>query len=76
MRQAAQSGDAPALRLAAHSLKSNSADFGAMALNALCKQLEMMGKDNQLDGALPLIDEADAAFEAAKPALLALTENN
>jgi signal transduction histidine kinase/CheY-like chemotaxis protein/HPt (histidine-containing phosphotransfer) domain-containing protein len=72
MRQAAESGDAPGLRLHAHSLKSNSAEFGAMSLSALSKQLEMMGKDNQLDGALPLVDQADAAFEAVKPALLAL----
>ena len=72
MRQAAETGDAPGLRLAAHSLKSNSADFGAMSLNALCKQLEILGKENQLDGALPLIEQADAAFEAVKPALLAL----
>ena len=74
--QAAGSGDAPGLRLAAHSLKSNSADFGAMSLNALCKQLEMMGKDNQLDGALPLIDQAEAALEAVRPALMALGANN
>ena len=72
MRQAAETGDAPGLRLHAHSLKSNSAEFGAMSLNALCKQLEMMGKDNQLDGTLPLIDQADAAYQAIKPALLAL----
>ncbi len=76
MRQAVESGDAPGLRLAAHSLKSNSADFGAMSLNALCKELEIMGKDNQLDGALPLIDQAGAAFEAVKPALLALGTND
>jgi signal transduction histidine kinase/DNA-binding response OmpR family regulator/PAS domain-containing protein len=74
MRQAAESGDAPGLRLHAHSLKSNSAEFGAMDLSALCKQLEMMGKENQLEGALPLIDKADAAYEAIKPALLALKE--
>jgi len=72
MRQAAETRDAPGLRLHAHSLKSNSAEFGAMVLSALCKQLEMMGKDNQLDGALPLIDQADALYEAIKPALVAL----
>jgi signal transduction histidine kinase/CheY-like chemotaxis protein/HPt (histidine-containing phosphotransfer) domain-containing protein/PAS domain-containing protein len=72
MRRAAESGDAPELRLHAHSLKSNSAEFGAMALSALSKQLEIMGKENQLDGALPLVDQADALYEAIKPALEAL----
>ncbi len=75
MRQAAESGDAPGLRLAAHSLKSNSADFGAMTLNAICKELEMMGKDDRLDGALALVAEAEAAFEAVKPALLSIAAN-
>jgi CheY-like chemotaxis protein/HPt (histidine-containing phosphotransfer) domain-containing protein len=72
MRKAAEIGDAPSLRLAAHSLKSNSAEFGAMSLSALCKELEMMGKDGHTEGALPMIDRADALFEAVKPALLAL----
>jgi len=74
MRSAAEAGDAPGLRLSSHSLKSNSADFGAMDLNALCKQLEMMGKEEKLEGALALIDQADAAFAAVKPALLALAD--
>ena len=72
MRTAAETGDAPGLRLAAHSLKSNSAEFGAMSLSALCKELEMMGKDGRTDGALPLIDRADAEFEAVIPALKAI----
>jgi HPt (histidine-containing phosphotransfer) domain-containing protein len=72
MRTAAETGDAPGLRLAAHSLKSNSAEFGAMSLSALCKELEMMGKDGRTDGALPLIDRADAEFKAVIPALKAI----
>ena len=75
MRKAAQSGSAPDLRLHAHSLKSNSAEFGAMALNAICKKLEMMGKEEELAGAMPLVDEADAAYAAVLPALRALAGN-
>jgi response regulator RpfG family c-di-GMP phosphodiesterase len=40
LRQASEKGDATGLRLAAHSLKSNAADFGAMRLSNLCKELE------------------------------------
>ena len=45
---------------------------GIGGIGTLCKQLEMMGKEGKLEGALALIDRADAAFAAAKPALLAL----
>ena len=41
----------PALRIAAHSLKLNSADFGAEMLRDLCKQGELMGREGTLDGA-------------------------
>ena len=40
MQAAAASGDTDALRIAAHSLKSNSRDFGALALGDLCEGLE------------------------------------
>lgn len=37
---ASRSGDLDALRIAAHTLKSNSRDFGAMRLSAMCEELE------------------------------------
>ena len=37
---AARSNDLDALRIAAHTLKSNARDFGAMRLSALCGDLE------------------------------------
>jgi HPt (histidine-containing phosphotransfer) domain-containing protein len=51
MRQAFADKDADTFRRAAHSLKSNSANFGALNLSALAKELEMMGKAGQIEGA-------------------------
>ena len=44
MHQAVEQKDAAGLRLAAHSLKSNSTDFGATVLADLNRELEEMGK--------------------------------
>jgi HPt (histidine-containing phosphotransfer) domain-containing protein len=72
MHQAVEQGDAAGLRLAAHSLKSNSADFGAMALSNLCRELEGMGKAGKLDGAAGLVRQAAAEYEQVKAALEAV----
>jgi HPt (histidine-containing phosphotransfer) domain-containing protein len=50
MKEALVSSDAEAFRRAAHSMKSNSASFGAMQLSTLAKELEMLGKENNLAG--------------------------
>ena len=50
-RQALQHGDAKALRLAAHTLKSTSATFGAMKLSAAARELEDMARQGKLEGA-------------------------
>ena len=75
MGQAVEQGDAGGLRLAAHSLKSNSADFGAKALSALCKELEMMGKAGALDGAVERVAQAKAEYERVKTTLQAMTQD-
>lgn len=61
--------DTKTLTRAAHSLKSNSADFGAFHLNGLCKDLESMGRTGSLDGAAPLVALAQSEFEKVKGAL-------
>ena len=48
-------GEPADLRLAAHSLKSNSADLGAATLRDLCKDAELMGKQGELGGAEALV---------------------
>ena len=48
MRSASAANDAETFRRAAHSLKSNAATFGATDLQALARELEMMGRDKNL----------------------------
>jgi HPt (histidine-containing phosphotransfer) domain-containing protein len=75
VRHAVDDGDAEALRRAAHSLKSNSATFGALALAALGRDLEEQGRTGRLDGAAERVALAEAeyahvrrALQAARPA--------
>jgi HPt (histidine-containing phosphotransfer) domain-containing protein len=72
MRQAAANGDASGLQRAAHTLKTGSASTGALALAAICKQLEDMGRSGSLDGAEARIDTAAAAYDDAAAALRAI----
>lgn len=69
LRQALARGDAAAVRLAAHTLKSNSADFGAMTLATVCQRLEALGKAGTLDGAAELAAQAEAEFQKVRVAL-------
>ena len=64
-----QNGDAVGLGRAAHSLKSNCAEFGATDLHDLCQALEEIGRTNVLDGAGEKIAQADAEYEKVKVAL-------
>jgi CheY-like chemotaxis protein/HPt (histidine-containing phosphotransfer) domain-containing protein len=69
MRQALEQGDAATLRRAAHTLKSNSADFGAKALSDLCRELEMMGKAGTLDGAVEKVTSVEAEWGRVRAVL-------
>jgi histidine phosphotransfer protein HptB len=51
LRSSLAADDAEGFRRAAHSLKSNSANFGANGLAAQAKELEMMARAGSLDGA-------------------------
>ena len=60
LKGALQAKNADTFRRAAHSLKSNSATFGASHLSELAKELEMMGKENKLtdvEGRLTTFEE-------------------
>jgi CheY-like chemotaxis protein len=71
-RQAAAQGQAEELRRAAHSLKSTSATFGAMALSAAARELEHMAREGALDKAGDLIPGAEAEFVRARAELEAI----
>jgi PAS domain S-box-containing protein len=60
------------LRRAAHTLKSTSATFGAIALSALARELEYKARDGALEGADELLTRIQAEYAHAKAALQAL----
>ena len=59
VRQAVETGDAAALKLAAHTLKGSLASFAAADAVEAAKRLELMGKQNDMAAA----PEALAALE-------------
>lgn len=69
MRNQATLEDWSALRITAHSCKSNARDLGATALSALCAELELQCKSGQPDAAVDQIDAIDAAGQTALTAL-------
>ena len=69
MHQALDQGDAEAFRREAHSLKSNSASFGAHKLAALARELEFMGRDGNLAGAQEKLEKLESEYQQAQQAL-------
>lgn len=65
-------GDAEAVRRAAHSLKSNCATFGAPGLSAQCKELEMLAKTGSLADGNERFTRIAAGYEQVHAALEAL----
>jgi signal transduction histidine kinase/DNA-binding response OmpR family regulator len=73
-REALEGGQAGDLHRAAHTLKSTSATFGAVALSAVARELEYLARDGVLEGASDLIARAEAEFAEAKAALETMRE--
>jgi HPt (histidine-containing phosphotransfer) domain-containing protein len=69
MREGLARGDLEMVRRAAHSLKSNSANFGALALSARCKELEMLAKGGALQGGDALLSQIAAGYDQAHATL-------
>jgi PAS domain S-box-containing protein len=69
MKEALARRDANALKREAHNLKSSSANLGALRLSGLCKDLEILGRSGELQGAQELMEKAEAEFERVKTAL-------
>jgi CheY-like chemotaxis protein len=69
LRQALAREDIKGVERAAHTLKSSSATFGAIRLSALCRELEVMSRQGELDGAADKVRRIELEFERAKAAL-------
>jgi PAS domain S-box-containing protein len=70
IRNAVAARDAQALRQSAHTLRSSSANLGAMTLSNLCKELEMMGSAGTLTDSPIYMTQVEAEYEKVKQALL------
>ncbi|MEM7466120.1 MAG: response regulator [Pseudomonadota bacterium] len=69
LQEATATGNAELLRGTAHSLKSSSANIGALQLAELCADLEKMGRDKSLDGAMSTLGILEFEFEGVCNAL-------
>ena len=69
IRQAFERQDSKALYLAAHKCKGSSANFGAMRLIALCKEIETLGKADKLEDASELVAKLDPESKRLADAL-------
>ena len=69
MQEAAATGNSELLRGTAHSLKSSSANIGALKLAELCADLESMGRDKELANAVSTLGILEFEFEAVCDAL-------
>ena len=61
-RRAEARGDAHDIELALHSLKSSSAQLGAMQMQRLCEAGEQRARAQSLDGLRQLIDELENEY--------------
>jgi CheY-like chemotaxis protein/HPt (histidine-containing phosphotransfer) domain-containing protein len=72
IREAAKGKNADALYRAAHTLKSSSAYLGAQAFSGMCKELEMMGRGNMLEGVAARLASLDQEYVRVRDALAKL----
>jgi PAS domain S-box-containing protein len=70
------SNDANTLRKEAHNLKSSSANIGALRLSEICKELELLGQSENLNGAPELLEKAEAEYERARAELRQMSSKN
>lgn len=74
LRDALARGDAERFRRAAHSLKSNSNTFGAMALGSLAKDLELAGLAGTVSRGEEALAPVTAEYARAAAELAALRD--
>ncbi|MGE0556135.1 MAG: Hpt domain-containing protein [Gemmatimonadales bacterium] len=66
LRAVVDDGDAPALRLVAHRIAGSCGMVTAHRMAELALMLEMKGVAGTVEGAGPLVDQLDEAFEATR----------
>ena len=74
LRQALSQGNGDGLKLQAHSLKSSSANVGALRLAELCKELEATGEGKSMDGIHQRIARIEEEYASVRKELTAELE--
>jgi HPt (histidine-containing phosphotransfer) domain-containing protein len=69
LKTAVTSGDAKAVRSAAHALKGSGSSIGATRLASVCNELETLGRAGSVDGADLLVASVEVEATAAAGAL-------
>ena len=72
LRQALEAGDAETFTFEAHTLKSSSANLGAMKVSAIAKEMEMAGRAGKMAQMAEPAARTEAEFALVKAALEAL----
>ena len=76
LRQALADHDAASFGRLAHSIKSSSASLGAISFSQQARELEMMGKSNDLSGADNKLEQLAADFLLVKQRLEELRDES
>ena len=71
LRKGATAEDPTRMATAAHTLKSSSAQVGAMKLSSLCKEIEALGRSGSVEGVAQLVDEVSRELESVHEGLAA-----
>jgi signal transduction histidine kinase/DNA-binding response OmpR family regulator/HPt (histidine-containing phosphotransfer) domain-containing protein len=74
LRDAIDGLDTGNVRRIAHTLKSASANVGAEALAALCKEMEHLGRADTTEGADAILTDMEQEFQAVRHSLTAILE--
>ncbi len=72
LSEALQRGDATGLEQAAHTLKSSSANIGAVQLSEFCKELELAGKSNAVSASSAVLQRTQEHFLLVRKSLESL----
>jgi HPt (histidine-containing phosphotransfer) domain-containing protein len=72
LRRALETGDTPALTREAHTIKSSSANLGAMKISEIAKELENAGRVGATKQLAESVVRTEAEFELVRAALEAL----
>jgi HPt (histidine-containing phosphotransfer) domain-containing protein len=68
-RRGARAGDGRVVEHAAHSMKSSSGQLGAVAMQRLCADVELLARSGELASVPPLLDAIEAEFADFRAAI-------